>query len=342
MNLKSISDAQKNHYNKLATHIVQSWEWGEFRQKLGLPVLRYGLYDKDDLVAVFQLTLHKVPLMDKFIGYLPKGPAPNHHFIQALKQIGQDQNCLAIKIEPNTLKSEFKTSDLPADLSPATKTLFTKFNFILDLTRSEEEILKNMHPKTRYNIKVAQKNGVAVETRTDDEAFQIYQKLYFETTARQKYHGHNQTYHKLAWETLKAAGMARILIAFYTPPGTKERLPLNAWMLYSFKDTLYYPYGGSSDRYRNVMAANLTAWEAIKLGQQLKLKHFDLWGALPPDADPNHPWQGFNRFKSGYGAQLVEYIGSYDLVFDPVTFNLFNQVDKLTPLKVLLLKALKK
>ncbi|MDO8599865.1 MAG: peptidoglycan bridge formation glycyltransferase FemA/FemB family protein, partial [bacterium] len=239
MDLRRINDKQKTSYNKLVTHVIQSWEWGEFRKSLGIPVLRYGLYSNGKLKTAFQLTLHHIPYTNQCVGYLPKGPEPDKQLAEALKKIGKEHNCAFIKIEPNIEESRVKSQE-SRNLKKSSKPLFTKYNFVLDLTKSEEELLKNMHPKTRYNIRVAEKHGVKVEDRVDDQAFEIYQKLYFETTLRQGYHGHNKNYHKKVWETLRDAGMARILIASF------EGQPLTAWMLLNFKDTLYYPYGGSS------------------------------------------------------------------------------------------------
>ena len=130
--------------------------------------------------------------------------------------------------------------------------------------------------------------------------------------------------------------MARVLIGSY------KKTPLTAWMLVNFKDTFYYPYGGSSNLHRDVMSNNLVAWEAIKLGKKLNLKHFDMWGALGPKASPNDPWMGFHRFKQGYGGRLVRYIGTYDIVFNDPLYWAFTIVDKLTTLKVFLLKLLGK
>lgn len=341
MDLRLIDDTPKNHidYNNVVTHVIQSWEWGEFRKSLGLPLLRYGIYENGKLVTAFQLTLHKIPFTSQFVGYLPKGPLPDKKLAEALEQIGKEQNCAFIKLEPDILSTQPIYSVYPSFL-PSPKPLFTKYNFVLDLTQTEEELLAAMHPKTRYNIKVAQKKGVWVEERTDDEAFSMYLKLYFDTTKRQNYHGHNETYHKKVWQILKSAGMARLIIGFYKPPGSKNPIPLSSWMILNFRDTLYYPYGGSSVEYREVMTNNLVAWEAIKLGQKLKLKSFDLWGALGPDADPNDPWQGFHRFKKGYGATLVEYLGTFDLVFNDPLYWAFTYVDKFTKLKIFLLKLI--
>lgn len=338
MDLRPISDKQKSQYNKLVTHVIQSWEWGEFRKSLGIPLLRYGLYSHGKLINAFQLTLHKVPFTSKYVGYLPKGPLPDDNLAEALKKIGKENNCAFIKVEPNIEMDNgqwtMDNSKNNSQFISSPKPLFTKYNFVIDLTKSEDELLKNMHPKTRYNIKIAQKHGVKVEERIDDEAFNIYLKLYFDTTKRQGYHGHNQTYHRKVWENLKNADMARLVIAFY------QHKPLTAWMLLNFKDTLYYPYGGSSKIHPEVMANNLIAWEAIKLGKKLKLKKFDMWGALGPDALSNDPWYGFHKFKMGYGGQLVEYVGTYDLVLNWPIYILFTIIDKFTPLKIFLLKLI--
>lgn len=335
MDLRIIQELDREKYNQAVTHIMQSWEWGQFRQKMGLEVIRYGLFENNSLKVAFQITFHQVPFLNKSVGYLPKGPFPNLELAKALKQITKDKDCIFIKIEPNV---EIDTVKLTIDNSfkKSPKPLFTKHNFIIDLTKSEEELLKQMHPKTRYNIRVAQKHGVIVEERTDDEAFRIYLKLYFETTKRQGYHGHNQIYHQQVWQTLKEAKMARLLIATY------KSTPLTAWMLFNFNETLYYPYGGSSLAHKDVMSNNLVAWEAIRLGKKLNLKQFDMWGALSQNPNPKDPWIGFHNFKKGYGGSLVEYIGTFDLVRNWPLYYVFTFIDKLMPLKILLLKLLSK
>lgn len=342
MDLKVLSDQQKDEYNKLAGHVMQSWQWGEFRKSFGVKLLRYGLYKNGQLKTVFQLTFHRIPKTPFFVGYLPKGPFPNQELAQALIWIAREESCAFIKIEPNITLSQTNSQDIDPSFKLSPKPMFTKYNYVLDLTQPEEEILKKMHPKFRYNIKVAQKHGVTVEERTDKEGFEIYLKLYFDTTKRQGFFGHNKFYHQHLWEILKKADMATVLVAFYQPPGQKEKIPLSSWMLFNFKDILYYPYGGSSDQYKNVMASNLIAWEAIKFGKKIGLKKFDLWGAAGLDVSPKDPFYGFTQFKSKLGADLVEYISTYDLVLNWPIYQAFTLVDKLMPLKVLLLKLAEK
>lgn len=322
--------------NSIASHPLQSSEWGKFRKKTGVKAIRGDC---------FQLTIHKIPYTPWTIGYLPKGPMPTKEMLTELIGIGKKEKCIFIQLEPNIRKPQlpnYPAAQLP-NLRPAAHPLFTKYTFILDLTKSEEELLKTMHPKTRYNIKVAQKHGVKIVEDNSDEAFEIYIKLLRETTKRQGFYAHAEKYHRLMWQTLKNHKSsiinlksnnkltAHLLLANYQPPKpyTLNPIPLVAWILFVYKNTLYYPYGASSNLYRETMASNLMMWEAIKFGKKLGLKKFDMWGSLGPNPNKNDWWYGFHRFKEGYGGKLVEFIGSYDLVINPILYNIYKILDKL-------------
>ena len=332
MDLRVLSDAHKLEYDLMVTHIMQSWNWGEFRKSVGTHIERYGIYRNNTLVKAFQISFHEVPVIKKYVGYLPKGPFPDAELAEALKQIARDKNCIFIKTEPNIQVGDGKKVD--SHFKKAIKSLFTKYNFVLDLSPSEEELLKNMHQKTRYNIKVALKKGVQISIDNTEQSLKDYLKLYFETTRRQEYFGHNAHYHTKVYETFLKTGQVKFAIARF------NNTPLTAWMLLLFRDKLYYPYGGSSHLHRDVMASNLVAWEAIRFGKAVGAREFDMWGALGPDADPKDSWYGFHKFKMGYGGQLQEYLGSFDLVENAPLYYAFNSVDKFTKVKVAVLRAL--
>ncbi len=316
---------------KTVIHPLQSPEWGEFRKKTGVKVVTSeGL----------QLTIHRIPHLPWTIGYLPKGPLPTSKMLSKLAKIGREENCIFIQLEPAVIKthnSELITHNL--GLRPAARPLFTKNTFQLDLTQSEEELLKNMHPKTRYNIRVAQKHGVEVTEDNSDKAFETYLKLTRETTTRQKFYAHNEEYHQKMWQALKPTGIAHLLLAYYSPKTSNLKpIPLVAWIVFIYDGVLYYPYGASSDKYREVMASNLMMWEAIKFGKRMSCHTFDMWGSLGPNPDKNDPWYGFHRFKEGYGGKLVEFMGSFDLVINPFPYQFYKITDKLRWLFLHLIK----
>ena len=371
MTIRPITPEEKEAYNAVVTHPLQTYEWGEFREQTGLKVIRRGFFDGDKLISAFQLTIHKIPKTPWTIGYLPKGDMPTKELLDELRKIGREEKCIFIQLEPNIIvipvKTGIQTSGSPIGvgddklknlgLQPAAHPLFTKYTFILDLTKSEEELLKNMHPKARYNIKVAQKHSVEIIEDSSDEAFEAYLNLTKETTQRQGFFAHTENYHRLMWGELgirnqelgimekknkknpdslfmihnsKADLTAHLLIARYRPMANDQRpMTLTAWILFVFKDTLYYPYGASSSEHREVMSSSLMMWEAIRFGKKLGLKKFDMWGALGPNPDPKDPWFGFHNFKEKYGPEHVEFIGSYDLVINPILYQGYKLADKL-------------
>jgi lipid II:glycine glycyltransferase (peptidoglycan interpeptide bridge formation enzyme) len=77
------------------------------------------------------------------------------------------------------------------------------------------------------------------------------------------------------------------------------------------------------------MANNLMMWEVIRFGKSQGCTKFDMWGSLGPEPDQKNPWYGFHRFKEGYGGQLMEFVGTYDLVLSPTLYTLFRRADGL-------------
>jgi lipid II:glycine glycyltransferase (peptidoglycan interpeptide bridge formation enzyme) len=335
---RQLDEEQRAEYDDRVSHVTQSWEWGNSRRKQGVPCLRFGMYRDGQLVSAFSLTLHKLPVIGANVGYVPKGPFPDRDLADVLAKVGRRTNCIGVKVVPGVPATEARSRAIDARFQVASKGLFLKHTYVVDLTKPEDEPLRNAAADFRYSVRYARKRGVRVEERTDDQAFEVFYRLYSDTCLRAGYVGHDKRYHQAAWETLRDAGLARILLGLYTPEGRGEPVPLAAWMIYNFRDTLYYPYAGSSDQFRSLKANDLVAWEAINLGKRLGLKRFDLWGTLPPDSDPNHPWHGFSHFKAKLGGDLVEHLGTYDLVLNRPLYALFTAIDKFAALKGLLLK----
>ncbi len=309
------------NYDQLVSHPLQSWEWGEARKKMGIRVLRVGEYKGKSLEHSYQLTLHHIPHTEYRIAYLPRSRWPSSAVFEFLNAYARQNKIIFIKIEPDISAVNIEVKETE-QLVKSKHPLFPEWTQVLDLTRTEDELLGNMHQKTRYNIRLAQKKGVVVKEMSDDKGFAIFSKLYFETCKRQHYFGHTPEYHRIIWETSRH-GIAHILIAYY------QNIPLAAYELFYFNKTFYYPYGGTSIENRNVMAANLLMWEAIRLGRALGAKKFDMWGSLAPQYDQNHDWAGFTRFKQGYGTRFVQFPGSYDLVTNAFLYRLYAVAYKL-------------
>jgi lipid II:glycine glycyltransferase (peptidoglycan interpeptide bridge formation enzyme) len=339
MIIRKLAASEKAIYNKVVDHPLQSWEWGEFRESLGREVERLGVFERGRLVEGWQIIFHQIPYTNFTVGYFPRGPLPNRRMVSALKELGKEHRAIFIKIEPNVVKKlwrnnkgkieaepaeENKLNLASLELTPSSREIFDRYTFVLKVDLPETELLQRMYPKTRYNIRLAQKKGILVEHDNSQSSLAIFLRLFFgETLKRQGFYMHNPDYFRKMWDILSPAGVSHLLLAKY-----KERV-LAAWILFIWKKKLYYPYGASSSQLRNLMASNLICWEAILLGKKKGCRFFDMWGCLPPDADLSHPWYGFHRFKMGYGGDLVEYAGSWDLVLNKPLYRLYGLADNL-------------
>jgi len=334
MIVRPVLTKEKGQFNSVVNHPLQSWEWGQFREKTGRKVIRLGLLDKQKVKAGYQVTVHPLPKLHYKIIYFPKGPMPNKTMIDALTKLGIEEKAILVKLEPNVIANEKNSRPevwKNLGLRPG-EPFFTKHTFHLNLTKSDDELLAAMKSKTRYNLRLSQRHGVEVVEDNSQKAFETYLKLMMETTKRQRFFAHTPDYHRKMWATLQPADIAHLLVAKY-----KNRA-LVTWILFKFKDVLYYPYGASTREYQKVMPSYAMMWEAIQFGKKHGCKLFDLWGTPGPEPSPKDPWYGFHRFKVGFGAQLVEFVGTYDLVINSQLYPLYNQANALR-WKLLRLKA---
>lgn len=300
-------------------HPLQSKEWEEFRKAWGNETVR---------VEGNLLTLHKIPFLGK-VAIFEKGSMPSGEMLEELTNYGRENGFIFIKLEPNYVvkkdsmacADEDKTTNLLRKYGAIPgKTLFTPTTFWIDLTRSEDDILKSFHSKTRYNIRVAQRNGVQVQEDSSSKAFEKYLELMRETVERDKFYAHTERYHRLMWQFLNQQPttnnnqpIAHLLTAKY------QGEIVTAWILFAYDGFLYYPYGASTHKFKNIMANNLMMWEAIKFGKKLGLKTFDLWG--------REPGKGFTKFKEGYNPGVVEFLGTWDLVINQPLYYIYRAVD---------------
>ena len=335
MIIKTIDTTLHHDFDKIAIHPLQSWSWGEFREKLGQKIIRLGKFQDNELIEGIQISIHQIPGTKWTIGYCPRGIIPDKEWIEAVKSEVKKYNCIFVKFEPDALKGlalELQgQAFIDLGLRPG-KSLFTPFTFQLNLEKSEDELLAGMKPKTRYNIKLAEKKEVIVEEDNSDEAFEAFQKLTEETTSRQHFYVHGRKYRQLMWKTMKSAGIAHLLVAHFSDPRSMIHDPrsiLSAWIIFIFNGVGYYPYGASSSQHRELMASNLLAWKALLLAKKSGCKLFDFWGSLEPEPDPKNPWYGFHRFKEGYGGRLMEFVGTWDLVLNPVFYTIYSIGDRL-------------
>ncbi len=277
---------------------LQSWEWGEFQKSVGETVRREVYEEEGEVVGVAQWLDRKVPLFGTY-SFCPKGP---------IGKIPPKSNRMFLRIEPDhdTLLHGARKS---IDVNPA-------HTLITDLSQSEEELLVQMHEKTRYNIRVAQRHGVQMDLHHG--SFDDVWALFSQTSQRGAFRLHTKRYYKAMMQSLKENSCLT-----FCAIAQKASLPLAATIMADFGDTRTYLHGASSHEHRNLMAPSLLHWELMKDAKACGMHFYDWWGVAPLDAPENHPWSGISRFKRGFGGEELSAPGTFDLVLKPVRYKLY-------------------
>lgn len=278
-------------------HILQSEEWGKFREQTFnvKKVLKIGSN---------YIYIHRLPYLPFAVAYLPRPEKLEN--LEEIKEACKRENAIFLKIEPITeiSNSKFQISN----------SVLPQHTIYIDLTKTEKDLLGKMHPKTRYNILLAQKKGVVVRQNNDIETFI---KLLTETEDRQNFYSHKPDYYRKLFAIIKPI----ILTAFL------NQIPIATIMLFKYEDFLYYPYGGSDPEYKEYMAPSLLHWEAIKLGKKLGCKIYDLWGSYKEKPDESDPWWGIYRFKKGFGGNEITFPNTIDIPLSPL-YSLYPLLEK--------------
>ena len=189
-----------------------------------------------------------------------------------------------------------------ADIQPPDTT-------VLDLTLSEDELLANMKPKWRYNIRLAEKKGVSVKACAED-GIDVFYALYEQTAKRDGIALHTKDYYRSLLRLAKREGAhSACTCTLYIAEHEGEALAAII-VLFLGKEAVYL-YGASSNNKRNFMSAYLLQWAAIRDAKKVLCTSYDFYG-MPPTDDENHPMHGLYRFKTGFGGKIIHRPGSID------------------------------
>ncbi len=289
--------------------VLQSWEWGELEKKEGYNFWRLAWEENGELAACCLLVEWKLPFGLTYLyanrGPVLKFPISNFQFpkiISDLEKFAREQGAIFLRIEPPYSKNlQLTTYNLQA-VHPVQPHQTLRIN----LTQSEDELLKAMHQKTRYNIGLAEKRGVRVEGKNDIDAFF---KLLETTTARDGFHMHPRVHYETILTTLDAK------LFFATHNGQ----PLATALVAFFGSTAYYLHGASANEHRDVMAPYALHWEIMREAKRRGCTAYDLWGV------DEKRWPGVTRFKQGFAptTPFTTYTGTYDLPLRKIPYALY-------------------
>lgn len=323
INNKTEWEAMYSQAQVASGKFLQSWPWHEFQKSLGRQTF---LFAGD---GVFALVVELPLPFGKKYWLCPKGPVATngswsliHDFVAELKNKAQKAGAVFLRIEP-AHDGLFAGAKQSHDINPRATSL-------IDLTKSEEELLAAMHQKTRYNVRVAEKHGVKVERYADAAPiFDELMALFSATAARDKFRLHPREYYR---QQLAAFGEKKNFVPGTHAPHTvvfvaraEGKLLAAAIVMFDGEDVTYL-HGASSSELRNVMAPYALHWAIIKRAKERGYKHYDLWGISD---DANSGWAGITRFKRGWGGTDVNTVGTLDLPLNVFWYNVYTLARRL-------------
>ncbi|HPX51954.1 MAG TPA: peptidoglycan bridge formation glycyltransferase FemA/FemB family protein [Candidatus Pacearchaeota archaeon] len=291
----------------------QSWNWGIFNQSMGDKVWRFGIFENEQLVAIAQVL--KIKARRGSFLFVPHGPLIAlgdkkeiiKSILEKLKDLAKTENVNFIRFSPilevsdSNIFKELGFRNAPIHMHP-------ELTWELDISLSEEDILKGMRKTTRYLIKQAEKNeDIEITRGTSDEMLNDFEKLYLETAERQSFTPFSNDYLKKEVDAFKNDNQILIFSGKY-----KGEVVSSAIIVY-YSGIGFYHQGASSLKYPKVPVSYLLQWEAIKEAKDRGCKLYNFWGVVP-EGTKNHPWAGLSLFKKGFGGFEKEYVKTQDYV----------------------------
>jgi len=360
--MEEIKETKKEDWNRFVIgqngSFLQSYEWGEFQKSVGRQV-RY-MEDNEWQALIIK---HELPLGKSYL-YCPRGPVVKSeirnpksetnyksqitNFLNEIKNLAEQENAIFVRIEPMAGISE---EELKEAGFVKTKNVQPARTLILDLNQSEEELLAQMHEKTRYNIGLAARRGVTVKmTEYNEKDFDAFCDLLSATAKRQGIRIFGKEYYRKQLQignnaphpplNIRGGGSQNPPHPSFSKEGEEKGTSLwkreagrdfqnllfiaeyqdkaiAANMMNVFGQTATYLHGGSDNEFRALMAPHFLQWEQIKYAKNTGCKTYDFWGF------DEQKWPGVSRFKKGFGGREVEWCGTHDHIFDKWWYRIY-------------------
>ncbi|MCK6580494.1 MAG: peptidoglycan bridge formation glycyltransferase FemA/FemB family protein [Anaerolineae bacterium] len=320
-----------------AAHILQSWEWGEFkRATTGWKPIRIAYRRAGRTVAMASIGVRRIGPLN--VVYVPKGPALDYgdpllaaEVLDHLQRIARHYRAIWLKIDPDVVAAtglptgevDDRTGEAVGETRDpvgmrfmgdlrdrgwrfSTDQVQFRNTIVIDLARDLETILSAMNQGTRRKMRIAERDGVIIRAGTLDDLPLLYD-LYKVTGERDDFLIRPRAYYELAWQRFMEAGLAHPLIAEL---GGK---PIAHVILFHFGRKCWYFYGASSNEARDSMPNYLLQWEAIRWAKAQGYAQYDMWGAPDVFDESDRLWGVFS-FKRGFRGVVTRHIGAWDYV----------------------------
>lgn len=325
MHITNLSENDKNAYEKFVTKnggsFLQSWDWGDWQTSNKRPATRYIVTDGTGSgILAAQFLRYTLPLGQEYL-YCAYGPVRSAEFRITNYELSETLDTLIAHIRKDFPKALFVRLESPFEIRNSKFEIRSTLHIqpgstiLLDISKPEADLLAGMHPKTRYNIKVAQKHGVEIQLLEQPNDLHLAAQLMRDTLVRRKLVSPPQEYYfKLA-----SHFPAKVPLTGHTYGAYYNGQLIACALTLDYNQTRTYLFGGSEITHKNVMAPYLLHWTIIQDAHMKQLTTYDWFGAEGAVSDGS----GFARFKQSFGGRIVPYAGASDIIFKPLAYRAY-------------------
>ena len=301
------------------SNFLQSWDFYEFHQARGKKIVRRAVMDDESIMGVYAGVVETA----KRGRYLAIAGGPivdwaNKKLVRTvfddIREQGSKLDCVFVRVRPQLELSEKSLKLMEElELKKAPMYLSVEYAGVLDLQRSEEEILAGASQGFRRKLRKASKNDIEITADTNDKSIEEFCKLEKLHAERQKYVAFSGEFLKKQFEAFKKGD--EILI--YTAKKDGEILAQNFMIFYGPEAS--YHYGVSSELGTKYSAAPLLHIEAMKEARKRGCIRYNLWGIVEPN-ETSHRFYGVSEFKRSFGCEELRYTPAHDMILKPLKY----------------------
>lgn len=293
--------------------VKENWQWE-------------GVVSRDPsgrIVGACGVLIQRVPLLGVSLLYIPRGPVCDLHdravladLKAGIDQLAKAHRAYSVKLDPDVRADDAQFLAIMADMGfvrsygpDGFEGIQARFNHRLPLEgKTQEQLLGELHQKTRYNLRLAQKRGVEMMIR-DKSYLDEFMSIYQVTGERDGFSTRPRGYFVKLLDAL--GDHARLYLGYY------QGQPVCGAVTVNYAGKCAYVYGASDNAHRNVMPNYLMQWEMITWAVETGCTVYDFQGVSGDFDNPENPMYGLNRFKAGFGGGVVELAGEFDYHYRP-------------------------
>lgn len=295
------------------TNFLQSWDFYEFHLNRGKKVVRRLFKDGDKIVAAYAgvvetakrgtyMAIAGGPILDW------KNKSLVKTVFDDIKNQGKATGCVFIRVRPQLELSDNSLKLMQElGLKRAPMYLSVEYAGILNLEKTEEEILRDASQGFRRKLRKAEKEGILVETSTDPKVVKTFYQLEVEHAKRQGFVAFSEEFLTKQFEAFAKNDE----VIMYTAKKDGEILAENFMIFYGNEAS--YHYGVSSPLGNKYSAAPLLHMKAMEEARKRGIKRYNLWGIVGLD-ETKHRFYGVSEFKRSFGCEELKYTPAHDLI----------------------------